>query len=67
MNGTRTCKVCNVEKEYNYLTLDAIGRAIYKDQYDGIWHGKKCYACHKNKMKVHMKKTWDNEKAEKKE
>ena len=41
----KTCKVCNKEKEYIYLCLNAQGRSVYKDETGAIWHGKTCAPC----------------------
>lgn len=47
----RICKKCKISQEYNYLTLNSQGKAVYKDENGGIWHGKTCYSCFKQQIK----------------
>lgn len=41
----RTCKVCKINKEYNYFIMDEFGRYLHKDEDGKIWHGKQCGSC----------------------
>lgn len=53
----KTCKVCGVEKESEYLCLNTQGRAVYKDENGKIWHGKQCSDCFTKYVKSKAGKT----------
>jgi hypothetical protein len=58
---TRICKICGIQKEFNYLCLDGRQRTVYKDEQGKIWHNKRCYDCHlqrvRNDRKIKTLKT----------
>jgi hypothetical protein len=53
----RICKKCQKSKEYSYLCLNTQGRATYKDEDAKVWHGRICFDCHLNYVKLKANRT----------
>lgn len=47
----RICKLCKVEKQFNYIGITPSGNNIHRDETGGQWIGYVCYSCFKIKYK----------------
>ena len=48
----RTCKICNVEKQYVLKGVTEGRNFVYIDANGGQWHGRTCYDCFKGKLRT---------------